>query len=69
MMRKPRPREIWLVRFPFSDLTSSKVRPSLVIAVHGQDVIVAGIFSRRIAVLRKTWVRIRTPTGVSWTPV
>lgn len=32
--------EIWLLRFPFSDLTSAKLRPALVLAVHGEDVMV-----------------------------
>ena len=57
--RSPRRHDIWLVRFPFSDLASSKVRPALLLAFHGEDVIVAGIFSRipsgRFA---RTWVPI-----------
>jgi len=58
-MPKPKPGEVWLVRFPFTDLTSTKVRPALVLAVHGEDVIVMGVFSRLPAgTLRKTWVRI-----------
>lgn len=57
--RTPKRLDIWLLRFPFSDPTSSKVRPALVLAVHGQDVIVVGIFSRVPAgSARKTWVRI-----------
>jgi mRNA interferase MazF len=58
-MPKPKRGEVWLVRFPFTDLTSAKLRPALVLAVHGEDVIVVGIFSRVPAgTLRKTWVRI-----------
>lgn len=58
-MPKPKRGEVWLVRFPFTDLTSTKLRPALVIAVHGEDAIVVGIFSRVPAgTLRKTWVRI-----------
>jgi mRNA interferase MazF len=30
---KPKINEIWLVSFPFSDLTSNKLRPTLVIAM------------------------------------
>ncbi|MGA7874882.1 MAG: hypothetical protein WCA08_04405 [Desulfoferrobacter sp.] len=45
-MRRPERGEIWLVRFPFTDLTTTKLRPALVLAVHGEDVIVMGIFSR-----------------------
>ena len=47
------------MRFPFTDLTSTKLRPALVWAVHGEDTIVLGIFSRvPSGTLRKTWVRI-----------
>lgn len=59
MMARARRGEVWLVRFPFSDLTSTKVRPSLVIAGHGEDIIVLGIFSRIPASgIRPTWVEI-----------
>ncbi len=47
------------MRFPFTDLTSTRLRPALVVAVHGEDAIVVGIFSRVPAgTMRKTWVRI-----------
>jgi mRNA interferase MazF len=45
-MSNPNPQAIWLVSFPFSDLTSSKLRPALVLANHRQDVIILGIFSK-----------------------
>src|SRR5438552_2455235 len=57
-MPTPRPGEVWLVRFPFTDLTTTKQRPAFVIATHGEDIIVAGIFSRVPAKLRATWVLI-----------
>jgi mRNA interferase MazF len=58
-MPKPRRGEVWLVRFPFTDLTSSKVRPALIVAIHKDDVIVLGIFSRTPATpLPDTWVQI-----------
>lgn len=48
-----------MVRFPFTDLTSTKVRPCLVWAIYGEDVIVLGLFSRvRTGSLRRTWVLI-----------
>lgn len=51
--------EVWLVRFPFSDLTSTKLRPALVVSIQGEDVIMVGIFSRLPpGSLRKTWVRL-----------
>jgi len=58
-MVKPRRGEVWLVEFPFTDLTSTKLRPALVWAVHGEDVILVGIFSRVPAGLsRESWVLI-----------
>ena len=51
--------EIWLVRFPFTDLSTAKVRPAVVWAVFGEDAIVVGVFSRVPArALRETWVLI-----------
>jgi len=51
--------EVWLVRFPFSGLTSTKLRPALVVSVQGADVIMVGIFSRLPpGSLRRTWVRL-----------
>ena len=57
-MPTPRPGEVWLVRFPFTDLTTTKLRPALVIATHGEDIIVMGIFSRVPPSLRATWVLV-----------
>ena len=45
-MLNPKSGEIWLVRFPFSDLTSTKVRPALVLTTHRQEAIILGIFSK-----------------------
>jgi len=60
-MPKPRTGEIWLVRFPFTDLSSAKVRPALIVATHRDDVVILGIFSR-IPSARSagTWVRIES---------
>ena len=33
-MMKPKPLYIWLVRFPFSDLTATKLRPAFILSVH-----------------------------------
>ncbi len=58
-MMKPQPNEIWLVQFPFSDLTSNKLRPALVISLHREDAILIGIFSKiPIGLLKNTWVLI-----------
>jgi len=51
--------EVWLVRFPFTDLSSTKVRPAVVWAVFGEDAVVVGVFSRVPArPLQETWVLI-----------
>jgi mRNA interferase MazF len=43
---KPKINKIWLVCFPFSDLTANKLRPALVVANHREEVIILGIFSK-----------------------
>jgi mRNA-degrading endonuclease toxin of MazEF toxin-antitoxin module len=45
-MSNPKAAEIWLVRFPFSDLSTTKLRPALVLAVHREEQIILGIFSK-----------------------
>ena len=60
MMPKPQPGEIWLVRFPFSDLTATKLRPALILSVHREEVIIVGIFSKIPAgSLQNSWILIR----------
>ncbi|MCZ6679812.1 MAG: type II toxin-antitoxin system PemK/MazF family toxin [Candidatus Poribacteria bacterium] len=57
--QKPKRGEIWLLRFPFTNLTSSKVWPALILSEHGNDFIVLGIFSRiPSGILKETWVLI-----------
>lgn len=55
-MPNPKPQEIWLVSFPFSDLTSTKLRPALVLAIHRQDVIILGIFSKIPHPIAEPWI-------------
>ena len=54
------PGEVILVRFPFTDLTTAKLRPAVVLANHGQDLIIAGIFSLRPGPTKPIWVPVRT---------
>jgi mRNA interferase MazF len=58
-MSKPKPSEIWLVNFPFTNLTSSKLRPALILSVHRDELIILGIFSKiSVEDLRETWILI-----------
>ncbi|ACB51498.1 putative plasmid maintenance toxin/Cell growth inhibitor [Crocosphaera subtropica ATCC 51142] len=58
-MSNPKTREIWLVRFPFSDLTATKLRPALILAVHREKQIILGVFSKiPLGNWRETWVII-----------
>jgi mRNA interferase MazF len=75
-MLNPNPTEIWLVRFPFSDLTDTKVRLALVLAKHKQDIIILGIFSKvPTGTLSQNWVLMPdthpdfSPTGLKKTSV
>ena len=58
-MPGPERGEVWLVRFPFTDLSTTKLRPALALAFHSEDVIVMGIFSRvPDVVFRETWLLV-----------
>ncbi len=55
--------EIWLLRFPFTDPSATKLRPAVVWAVFGEDALVVGVFSRiPTKPLRDTWVLIEKGT-------
>lgn len=55
-MAKPGRGDVILVRFPFSDLRATKLRPAVVLAAHGEDVVVVGVFSGIPASLKQTWL-------------
>jgi len=50
--------DIVLVRFPFTDLRTTKLRPAVIVAVHGEDVIVVGVFATVPLTVPATWLRL-----------
>jgi mRNA interferase MazF len=57
-MREYQRGDVVLVRFPFTDLRTTKLRPAIVLAVHGEDIIVVGIFSNIPNEIKDTWLII-----------
>lgn len=54
-MREYQRGDVVLVRFPFTDFRTTKLRPAIVLAIHGEDVVVVGIFSNIPNELKETW--------------
>jgi len=48
--------EVVLVRFPFTNLQTTKLRPAVILALHGEDVIVVDIFSTVPTFRKDTWL-------------
>jgi len=75
MSQKYDPGTVVLVRFPFSDLKSSKVRPALVLSSKGEDVIILGIFSKVPDQQHESWIKLDeqreafTQTGLKKTSI
>jgi len=64
------PGEVVLVRFPFSNLSTAKLRPAVVLATRGDDLTIVGIFSGSPHPPRETWILLNSreptfpPTGL-----
>jgi mRNA interferase MazF len=50
------PGDVVLVRFPFTDLTTTKVRPAVVLATHRLDLTIVGIFSGPQPPTQLSWI-------------
>jgi len=50
------PGDVVLVRFPFTDLTTSKLRPAVILATHADDLTIVGIFSSPPQASQQTWI-------------
>lgn len=54
------PGDVILVRFPFTDLRTTKLRPAVVLTTHGDDLTIVGIFSSPAQPARETWIALTT---------
>jgi mRNA interferase MazF len=54
------PGDVILVRFPFTDLTTTKLRPAVILTTRGDDLTIVGIFSTPSQPARETWIVLST---------
>ncbi len=52
------PGDVVLVRLPFTDLTAAKLRPAVVLATRGRDLIIVGVFSSPPQTPEPTWIPV-----------
>ena len=58
-MADPRRGDVVLVHFPFTDLRSTKLRPAIALAIHGEDLVVVGVFSNISPSPKACWLLIQ----------
>jgi len=56
MAMMTRPGDVVLVKFPFTDLTTTKLRPAVILATHADDLTIVGIFSSPPRASQETWI-------------
>ncbi len=56
MAMMAQPGDVVLVRFPFTDLTTTKLRPAVILATHADDLTIVGIFSSAPQPSQQNWI-------------
>lgn len=56
MAMMAQPGDVVLVRFPYTNLTTTKLRPAVILATHADDLTIVGIFSSLPQASQQTWL-------------